>query len=99
MSLSHPFLWEAQARRDVLDEEWSQLRDLPYIVWRAIVLGGPISKVVTGSDQRAYRVVVSAEWDQGSDVRVTLVLTQPTGLRRRLLRQTFVMTPTNRVHA
>ena len=99
MSLSDPFVWEVQARRDILDEEWSRLRELPYVVWRDVVRRGPIGKEVEGNDHRTYRIVVTAEWDQGSDVRVTLALRQRTGLRRRLLRQTFVITPTNQVHA
>ena len=98
VTMRNPFVWEVQVRREVLDDEWAELRNLPYSIWRDIVTSGPMAKTVEGRDGRTYRVVVTAQWDRGSDVRVTLALTRPRGFRRRLLRQTFVVTPQNAVH-
>lgn len=95
----HPFVWEVQVLREVLDVEFGQLREVPYPLWRDIV-SAPITKTVIARDSRPYRVNVSAEYAPHSDdIRVTLSLARADGLRRKLLRQTFVITPENRVRA
>ena len=89
------FVWEAQVRREVLDNEVAQLREIPYSLWRQVV-GAPSSKIVTARDERKYRVQVSAEYVGAEDIRVTLSLASAGGLRRKLMRQTFIITPDNR---
>ena len=88
-----PFVWEVQVRREVLDEELSRVRTLPYAVWQNVITA-PMTKTVTGRDERAYRIRITAEpaGDGSPDIRVTLALSQATGFRRKLMRQTFVVT-------
>jgi hypothetical protein len=92
-----PFVWEVQVRREVLEEEVSNLRELPYSLWREL-LTREMTKTATGRDNRPYRVRVTAEWlrDGSEDIRVTAVLESP-GFRRSLMRQDFVITPDNRL--
>jgi hypothetical protein len=91
-----PFVWEVQVRREALEDEVIQLRELPYSLWREL-LGQPMAKRTTGRDRRQYRVKTIAEWaTRGSEnIRVTAIL-ETTALRRRLLCQSFVITPDNR---
>jgi len=94
----NPFVWEVQVRREVLDDELARLRGLPFSVWREIV-GTPISKIVKGRDNRRYRVRIAAEYYGAGDIHVSMALSHAGGLRRRLLRQTFVITPQNTFRA
>lgn len=93
----NPFVWEVQVRREVLDEETARLRELPYTVWREM-LSRPVTKNATGRDNRPYRLRVTAAWEAGGsgDIRVSVALETP-GLRRSLMRQSFVITPDHRV--
>lgn len=88
------FVWEVQVRREVLDDEVAQLREIPYSLWRQVV-GAPSSKIVTARDNEKYRVRVSAEYVGAEDIRVTLSLARAGRLGRRLMRQTFIITPDN----
>jgi hypothetical protein len=91
-----PFVWDIQVRREVLEDELSRLRELPYTLWRD-VLTRPMIKRTLGRDNRAYRVKTIAEWTTpgSEDIRVTVWLESP-ALGRRLMRQSFVITPQNR---
>jgi hypothetical protein len=91
-----PFVWEVQVRREVLDEEIGHLRELPYSIWREII-GRPMIKNSRGRDGRTYRVRTTATFTApgSDDIRVVVALETP-GLRRRLMRQSFVITPDNR---
>ena len=90
-----PFAWEVQIRREVLDEELSHLRELPYSLWRGM-LGRERIKSATGRDGRSYRVKVTAAWAarESEDIRVTVTL-EKSGLRRKPMQQAFVITPDN----
>jgi hypothetical protein len=91
-----PFVWEVQIRREVLDEEMTQLRELPYSIWREII-GRPMVKSSRGRDGRTYGVRTTASFTApgSDDIRVVVALEIP-GFRRRLMRQSFVITPENR---
>ena len=93
-----PFVWEVQVRREILEDEVSKLRELPYSLWRGM-LSREMTKTATGRDNRPYRVRVTAEWlrEGSDDIRITAVLESP-GFRRGLMRQGFVITPDNRVN-
>ena len=90
-----PFVWEVQVRRELLEDELTQLRELPYSLWRDL-LGRPMRKQVRGRDNRAYSVKTMAEWVRSgsSNIRVTVAL-ESGKLRRRVMTQTFVITPEN----
>ena len=92
-----PFVWEVQVRREVLEDEITQLQELPYSVWHELI-GRSVSKSVKGRDTRTYRIRTSAVWAvRGSeDIRVIVSLETP-NLHRRLMRQSFVITPENRL--
>ena len=92
----NPFVWEVQVRREVLDDEMARLREVPYTMWRAM-LKEPVTKIVSGRDNKPYRLRVSAELlDDGSeDIRVTMSLARASLLPRRLMRQSFVITANN----
>ncbi len=91
----NPFVWEVQVRREVLDEEMARLHELPYAVWRD-VRKAPITKTVTGRDNRSYRLTVTADFDRGTEnIRVVLSLSSTGLLRRGRIRQDFVITPEN----
>jgi hypothetical protein len=95
----NPFVWEVQVRREVLDEEMARLQEIPYSVWRDAIRK-PITKQVTARDNKSYRLTVHAEFvhkDRG-DIRVTLLLAKSGLVHRRLLRQSFVITPQNAFH-
>ncbi len=95
----NPFVWEIQVRREVLDDEIVRLRELPYSLWRQVVVA-PIRKIVTARDNKSYVLRVRAEYVPASeDIRVTLSLASTKLLRRALMRQTFVITPENRFKA
>ena len=96
----NPFVREVQLHREVLDAELGQLRELPYTLWCQVV-AAPITKTVTARDNRAYQLSVSADYaGHGSpDIRVTLSLARAGGLRRKLMRQAFVITPDNHFRA
>ena len=93
--IRNPFVWEVQVRREVLEAELARLRELPYSLWHDVV-GQQVCKSARGRDDRLYRVRVSATWahDGFEDIRVVVALETP-ALRRRLMRQSFVITPDN----
>ncbi|HVL69661.1 MAG TPA: hypothetical protein VM364_20555 [Vicinamibacterales bacterium] len=90
------FVWESQVRRELIEDELTRLRELPYSLWRDVI-GQPMRKPVRGRDNRAYQLKTSADWMRpGSEnIRVTVALETPT-LHRRLMSQSFVITPDNR---
>ena len=94
--LRAPFVWEVQVRREVLEEEIARLRELPYSLWRDVV-GRQVCKNVRGRDNRTYRIRVTPEWAQPGfdEIRIVVALETP-ALHRRLMRQSFVITPDNR---
>jgi hypothetical protein len=95
----NPFVWEIQVRREVLEEEMARLRELPYSVWGQVIVS-PIKKIVKARDNQPYVLRVTAEHVRGSrDIRVTMALGRATLLRRRLMRQSFVITPDNQFRA
>jgi hypothetical protein len=89
--------WEVQVLRELLEVELTELRGLPYSVWRDVV-GDALAKRTQGRDKRTYRVRIVPTWArEGShDVRVTVALETPS-LHRRLMRQSFVITPENQL--
>ena|SRR5687767_11781834 len=91
-----PSVWEVQARRELLEEELGKLRDVPYSLWREM-LGQTLRKTLKGRDNRAYRIRTTSDFAfAGSEnVRVTVAL-ESGALGRRLLSQSFVITPENR---
>jgi hypothetical protein len=91
-----PFVWHVQIRREVLEEELERLREVPYSLWRDVV-SRPMCKTARGRDDRTYRVRVTPSWahNGSEDIRVTVAL-ETRALHRRLLRQSFVITPENR---
>ena len=97
MFTKDPLVWELQVRRELLEGELAELRSLPYNVWRDVV-GHPMWKHALGRDERTYRVRVSPSWarEESEDVRVTIALETPS-FHRRLLRQSFVITPANQL--
>ena len=97
-SRRNPFVWQVQIRREVLDDEVSQLRELPYSLWRDM-LEREMVKSAIGRDSRTYRVRVSAAWAAaGSEnIRVTVSLESSGALRRGVVRQRFVITPDNQL--
>jgi len=92
-----PLVWELQVRRELLEGELAELRGLPYTVWRDVV-GYSMWKHALGRDERTYRVRIIPSWarDGSEDVRVTVALETPS-FHRRLLRQSFVITPDNQL--
>lgn len=88
-----PPVWEIQVRRELLEWQLKELRGLPYTVWRDVV-GRALWKHAQGRDDRTYRVRVTPSWVGAgtADVRVTVAL-ETRSLHRRLLRQSFVITP------
>jgi hypothetical protein len=91
----NPFVWEVQVRREIIEDEIVRLRDLPYTLWREL-LTRPMSKMAKGRDERTYRIKTNANWahDGSEDIRVEVALESPT-LHRRLISQSFVITPDN----
>jgi hypothetical protein len=91
-----PFVWEVQVRREVLEDEIGRLQELPYSIWQEM-LGRALIKSAKGRDGRSYRIRIHAARSQSGseDIRVVVALETP-GLRRRLMRQSFVITPENR---
>ena len=92
-----PFVWEVQVRREVLDEEIVRLRELPYLLWQQ-VLSRPMTKIARGRDNRNYYLRTTARrvHEGAGDIRVTVALRTGT-LRRHLMRQSFTITPDNRL--
>ncbi|HXG57068.1 MAG TPA: hypothetical protein VNJ03_16950 [Vicinamibacterales bacterium] len=90
-----PFVWEIQIRRELIEEELGKLRELPYSLWHEM-LGRSVRKGATARDSRLYRIRTTADWaHQGSEnIRVTVAL-ESGAFRRRLLSQSFVITPDN----
>jgi len=94
-----PFVWEIQVRREILEDEVAALRELPYSLWRDL-LRQPMRKAARGRDNKPYRVKTLADWarpDISEDIRVTVALESPM-IGRRLMSQSFVITPENRFH-
>jgi hypothetical protein len=94
--LRSPFVWEVRVRREVLEDEIARLRELPYTLWHDVV-GRQVFRHARGRDERTYRIRVTPVWAQPGfeDIRVVVALETAT-LHRRLLRQSFVITPDNR---
>jgi hypothetical protein len=92
----NPFVWEVQVRREVLDDELTRLREVPYSLWREIIVA-PISKIVKARDNKPYRVKVTAQYapDGSQDIQVTLSLARSGLIARPLMRQTFIITREN----
>lgn len=90
-----PFVWETHVRRELLEEEIARLREVPYSLWQD-VLRRPLRRAVRGRDNREYMIRTTADpAAAGSpNIRVTVALQTPM-LRRRLLSQSFVITPDN----
>jgi hypothetical protein len=89
------FVWEIQVRREALDDEMVRLRQVPYTLWRQVVTA-PVKKTITARDNKPYVLRVTAEYVRNSpDICVTMSLARPTILRRRPMRQTFVIAPDN----
>ena len=97
MFSKNPGTREVQARRELLETELAELRGLPYSVWRDVV-GRSMCKPAIGRNDRRYRLSVTPSWAVvGSrDVRVTVAL-EKNGWHRRLLRESFVITPGNQL--
>jgi hypothetical protein len=95
LRLRNPFVWREQIRREVLDEEISRLRDIPYSTWQNVV-AAPIRKTLTARDGKTYRLEVTARPVHRDDILVTLSLATGGLIRRGLMRQTFTITPDNR---
>ena len=91
-----PFVWEVQVRRELIEEELAKLRELPYSLWRDM-LGRTLRKTSKARDNRAYRIRTTADFAfPGSEnIRVTVAL-ETGSFGRRLLSQSFVITPENR---
>ena len=91
-----PFVWEVQVRRELIEEELAKLRELPYSLWKDM-LGRTLRKTSKARDNRAYRIFTSSNWAfAGSEnIRVTVAL-ETGSFGRRLLSQSFVITPENR---
>ena len=91
-----PFVWEVQIRREILDDEFTRLRDVPYSVWRQIVVA-PLKKTVKARDNKPYQLRVTAQIIRGTeDIRVTMRLARPSLFHRRPMCQTFVISPDNK---
>lgn len=90
-----PFVWQVHVRREMVEDEIAQLRDLSYGLWQEAI-GSPMTKVITGRDNRNYTVKVSAAWNApgSEDIRVTVTLIGG-AFRRRLHEESFVITPAN----
>jgi hypothetical protein len=86
----------AQARRELIEQELTALREVPHSLWRDLV-GRPMRRTVRGRDDRVYRIRTTVDWaEPGSDhLRVTVAL-ESGALGRRLQSQSFVLTPDNR---
>ena len=94
--LRTPFVWEVRVRREVLEDEIARLRELPDSL-RHDVVGRQVFRNARGRDERTYRIRVTPVWAQpgSDDIRVIVALERPS-LHRRLMRQSFVITPDNR---
>ena len=91
-----PFVRQVQLRRELIEEELTKLRELPYSLWRDM-LGQTLRKTSKARDNRAYRVRTTADFAfPGSEnIRVTVAL-ESGAIGRRLLSQSFVISPVNR---
>jgi hypothetical protein len=91
-----PLTWQAQVRRELIEQELAKLREVPHSLWRDVV-GQPMRKTARARDNRDYRIRTTVEWAApGShNIRVTVAL-ETASLRRRLQSQSFVLTPDNR---
>lgn len=90
-----PFVWEVQVRRELLEDELVQLRELPYSLWHDVI-DAPLVKAVVGRDGRNYRLVVEARWDRSARdaIRVNVALKQ-SGWRGASIRESFTITADN----
>jgi IS5 family transposase len=89
-------MWQAQVRRQLVEEELTKLREVPHSMWREVI-GRPMRKTARARDNRAYRVRTVVDWAEpgSSNIRVTIVL-ETASFGRRLQSQSFVLTPENR---
>ena len=91
----NPFVREVQVQREALEQEVNRLRELSYSLWHDTI-GRQVFKNVQGRDNRTYRVRVSPVWAQPGfkDIRVVVSL-ETAAVHRRLMQQSFVITPDN----
>ena len=91
-----PVLYQAQVRRELVEEELSKLREVPHSLWRDVI-GRPMHKNARGRDNRPYRIRTTVDWATpgSNNIRVTVAL-ETRALGRRLQSQSFVLTPENR---
>ena len=91
-----PLMWQAQVRRQLIEEELEKLREVPHSLWRDVV-GRSVRKSARARDNRDYEIRTTVSWaEPGSEnIRVTVAL-EAGSLRRRLQVQSFVLTPDNR---
>jgi hypothetical protein len=92
-----PFVWEVHVRRDMVEDELSRLREIPYSVWRDVV-GVARTKQVTGRDNRVYTVTVLADWARSQSEYITVTLTlSGGGLRRSRIQERFTISPEGQI--
>ena len=91
-----PVILQAQVRRELIESELAKLREVPHSLLRDVI-GRPMRKKARARDNRGYRICTIVDWaDPGSsNIRVTVAL-ESGALGRRLLSQSFVLTPENR---
>ena len=87
---------QAQARRELIEREVEQLREVPHSMWRDVV-GQSMRKSVRASDSRSYSIRTTVEWAEpgSSNIRVTVAI-EGGALGRPIQAQRFVLTPENR---
>src|SRR5688572_17833965 len=91
-----PSTWQAQVRRELIEEELERLREVPHSLWRDVV-GRPMHKTARARDNRAYRIHTMVDWADSAheNIRVTVAL-ETGSLGRRVFSQSFVLTPENK---
>ena len=90
-----PSTWQAQVRRELIDDELERLREVPHSLWRDVV-GRPMRKTARARDNRAYRIHTMVDWADSAQKNIRVTVALETGsLGRRLLSQSFVLTPEN----
>jgi hypothetical protein len=97
MFRKNPSATDVQVHSELLQAELTELRGLPYCIWRDVV-GRAICKHAVGRDERRYRLSVRPSWalNGSRDVCVTVSL-ETRSLHRPLMRQSFVITPDNQL--
>jgi hypothetical protein len=90
-----PSTWQAQVRRELIQEGLERLREVPHSLWRDVV-GCPMQKTAKARDNRDYRIHTTVDWADSAheNIRVTVAL-ETGSLGRRRYSQSFVLTPQN----